>query len=164
MPLASLWNYVARRGRDRVLDVMILQTLDALGPLHGYVIAKRLEEMSSGAVKCDLPRLYRSLQRLEQRGNVRAKWDVTDTGRRARFYAIMASGRRQLATEKAEWDRRSIMHRFLREHDKQKRELEIAREVQQRLFPQSSPAIAGLQYAGACRPVHEVGGDYYDFV
>jgi DNA-binding PadR family transcriptional regulator len=164
-PMARLWNAVARRGTsDRALDLIILQTLDALGPLHGYAIARHLEQVSSGAVDCDLTRLYLSLKRLEQRGHVRAKWDASDTGRRVRFYAILASGRRRLATEKAEWDRRSIMHRFLREHDRQKRELEIAREVQQRLFPQSSPAVAGLEYAGACRPAHEVGGDYYDFI
>jgi serine phosphatase RsbU (regulator of sigma subunit) len=165
MPLARLWTSIGRRSTsDGALDLMILQTLDALGPLHGYAIARHLEQLSAGAVNCELPRLYRSLRRLEQRGHVRAKWDVTDTDRKVRFYAIMASGRRQLATEKAEWDRRSTMHRFLREHDKQKRELEIARDVQQRLFPQHLPAIAGLEYAGACRPAQAVGGDYYDFI
>ena len=56
------------------------------------------------------------------------------------------------------------MHTLLREHDKQRRELEIAREVQQRLFPQDYPAVAGLEYAGACRPAYEVGSDYYDFM
>ena len=165
MTLAKVWTYLAKRGTsDRALDSMILQTLDALGPLHGYAIGKHLEHMASGALHCDLSSLYRSLRRLEQRGHVRAKWEVADTDRKVRFYAILASGRRQLVTEKAEWDRRSIMNRFFREHDKQKRELEIAREVQQRLFPQSSPPIAGLEYAGACRPAHEVGGDYYDFI
>jgi serine phosphatase RsbU (regulator of sigma subunit) len=165
MTPAKVWAYLAKRGAsDRALDSMILQTLDALGPLHGYAIARHVEQVASGAIHCDLSSLYRALRRLEQRGHVRAKWEAADTGRKARFYAILASGRRQLATEKAEWDRRSIMHRFFREHDKQKRELEIAREVQQRLFPQRCPAIAGLEYAGACRPAHEVGGDYYDFI
>lgn len=162
--LSALWkNLVKRSETERALELMVLQTLDTLGPLHGYSIAARLEQFS-GAAFTDFGALYPGMRRLEQRGLVRARWDVTDTNRKARFYAITAAGRRQLATEKAEWDRRSIMHTLLREHDKQKRELEIAREVQERLFPQDFPDVAGLEYAGACRPAFEVGGDYYDFM
>ena len=161
---SAWWKNLSTRGQaERGLDLMVLQTLDTLGPLHGYSIAARLAQFSGGTFT-DFGTLYPGMRRLEQRGFVRARWDVTDTNRRARFYAITAAGRRQLATEKAEWDRRSIMHTLLREHDKQKRELEIARDVQERLFPQDYPAVAGLEYAGACRPAFEVGGDYYDFM
>src|SRR5437763_6114432 len=93
------------------LDLMILQTLAALGPLHGYAIAARLEQVSCGALRLNMGTLYPGLMRLEQRCLVRAKWGVTDNNRKARFYAITAAGRRQLASEKAEWDRTtSIMH------------------------------------------------------
>ncbi len=98
------------------LDLMILQTVSTLGPLHGYAIAARLEQVSSGALQLNMGTLYPGLMRLEQRGFVRASWGVTDTNRKARFYAITAAGRRQLITEKAEWDRvTSIMHALLNE-------------------------------------------------
>src|SRR5262245_46780668 len=98
------------------LDLMVLQTLDTLGPLHGYAIAARLEQVSSGAVRLNMGTLYPSLMRLEQRGFVRGEWDVTENNRKARFYAITAAGRRQLATQRAEWDRTvSIMNAILRE-------------------------------------------------
>jgi transcriptional regulator len=98
------------------LDLMILQTVATLGPLHGYAIAARLEQVSEGAHQINMGTLYPGLMRLEQRGLVRAKWGVTDTSRKARFYAITAAGRRQLATEKAEWDRiTAMMHTLLRD-------------------------------------------------
>ena len=98
------------------LDLMVLHTLAALGPLHGYAIAARLEQVSGGALQLNMGTLYPGLMRLEQRGLVRAKWGITDNNRKARFYAITAAGRRQLAAEKAEWDRTaSIMHTLLRE-------------------------------------------------
>src|SRR6266850_309878 len=98
------------------LDLMMLQTLATLGPLHGYSIAARLEQVSVGALRINMGTLYPGLMRLEQRGLVRSKWDVTDNNRKARFYRITAAGRRQLATEKAEWDRTaSIIHALLRE-------------------------------------------------
>src|SRR5437667_800923 len=87
------------------LDLMVLQTLAALGPVHGYAIAARLEQVSSGALRLNMGTLYPGLMRLEQRGFVRGQWGVTAANRKARFYAITATGRRQLATEKAEWDR-----------------------------------------------------------
>jgi PadR family transcriptional regulator len=96
------------------LDLMLLQTLATLGTLHGYAIAARLEQVSSGALRLNMGTLYPGLMRLEQRGLVRATWGVTDTNRKARFYEITAAGRRQLATEKAEWDRMtSIMYTLL---------------------------------------------------
>ena len=98
------------------LDLMVLQTLDTLGPVHGYAIAGRLEQVSSGALQLNMGTLYPALMRLEQRGLVRAKWGVTDTNRKARFYAITAAGRRQLAAEKAQWDRTaSIIGTLLRD-------------------------------------------------
>ena len=98
------------------LDLMVLQTVAALGPLHGYAIAARLEQVSAGALRLNMGTLYPGLMRLEQRGLLRTEWGVTDNNRRARFYAITPAGRRELATEKAEWDRMvSIMHTLLRE-------------------------------------------------
>jgi PadR family transcriptional regulator, regulatory protein PadR len=96
------------------LDLMLLQTLATLGPLHGYSIAARLEQVSAGALQINMGTLYPGLMRLEQRGLVRSGWNVTDTNRKARFYTITAAGRRQLATERAEWNRMtSIMHTLL---------------------------------------------------
>lgn len=95
---------------------MVLQTLATLGPLHGYAIAARLEQVSGGALRLNMGTLYPGLMRLDQRGLVRADWGVTDNNRRARFYGITAAGRRQLAAEKAEWHRMAaIMHTLLQQ-------------------------------------------------
>jgi PadR family transcriptional regulator PadR len=96
------------------LDQMVLQPVATHGPLHGYAIAARLEQVSRGALRLNMGTLYPGLMRLEQRGLVRATWAVTDSNRKARFYAITAAGRRRLAAERAEWDRMtSIMHTLL---------------------------------------------------
>ncbi len=87
------------------LDLMVLQTLVTLGPLHGYAIAARIERVSSGAIQLNMGTLYPGLLRLEQRGFIRGQWDRTETNRRARYYHITAGGRRQLQTEKTEWAR-----------------------------------------------------------
>src|SRR4030081_1485911 len=98
------------------LDVMVQQTVAARGPLHGYAIAARLEQVSAGALRLNMGTLYPGLMRLEQRGLVRGKWGVTDNNRKARFYSITTAGRRQLSTEKLEWDRMaSIIQSLLRE-------------------------------------------------
>jgi PadR family transcriptional regulator PadR len=98
------------------LDLMVLQTVTALGPLHGYAIAARLEQVSAGALQLNMGTLYPGLMRLEQRGYLRAAWGVTDSNRKARFYSITAAGRRQLSVGKAEWDRMTaIMHSLLNE-------------------------------------------------
>ncbi|PYQ92501.1 MAG: PadR family transcriptional regulator [Acidobacteria bacterium] len=98
------------------LDIMVLQTLTTLGPVHGYAIAARLEQVSNGAIHLNMGTLYPGLMRLEQRGLVRGKWGVTENNRKARFYAITAAGGRQLASERAEWERTaSIMHSLLNE-------------------------------------------------
>ncbi|MCA1696987.1 MAG: PadR family transcriptional regulator [Actinobacteria bacterium] len=96
------------------LDLMVLQTLDSLGPLHGYAIAARLEQVSSGALQLNMGTLYPALMRLEQRGLLRGKWGATETNRKARFYAVTPAGRRQLAREKDAWDRMAgIIHTLL---------------------------------------------------
>ena len=87
------------------LDLMVLQTLSSLGPSHGYTIAARLEHVSAGALLLNMGTLYPALMRLEQRGLIRAQWGVTDKNRQARFYALTAAGRKQLAAEKRGWDR-----------------------------------------------------------
>jgi len=98
------------------LDLMVLQTLATLGPVHGYAIAARLEQVSGGSLRLNMGTLYPGLMRLEQRGLVRAKWGITDNNRKARFYAITTAGRHQLAAEKSEWDRMaSIIHALLRD-------------------------------------------------
>jgi transcriptional regulator len=84
---------------------MILRSLEALGPLHGYAIAARLEQVSRGALVPNMGTVYPGLMRLEQRGLIRATWDVTENNRSARYYEITAAGRRALASEKQEWDR-----------------------------------------------------------
>ena len=96
------------------LDLMVLQTLDSLGPLHGYAIAARLEQVSSGALQLNMGTLYPALMRLEQRGLLRGKWGATETNRKARFYAVTPAGRRQLAWEKEAWDQMAgIIHTLL---------------------------------------------------
>ena len=97
------------------LDLMVLQTLETLGPQHGYAIAARLEQVSNGALQLNMGTLYPALVRLEQRGLIRGKWGTTDTNRKARYYAITVAGRRALSTEKETWDRMAaIMHSLLR--------------------------------------------------
>jgi transcriptional regulator len=98
------------------LDIMILQTLATLGASHGYAIAARLEQVSGGRVQLNMGTLYPGLMRLEQRSFISGTWGVTDNKRRARFYAITAAGRRQLAVEKQEWNRTvTIMQALLSE-------------------------------------------------
>ena len=96
------------------LDLMVLQTLDSLGPLHGYAIAARLEQVSSGALQLNMGTLYPALMRLEQGGLLRGKWGTTETNRKARFYAVTLAGRRELARERHAWDRMAgIIHSLL---------------------------------------------------
>ena len=96
------------------LDLMVLQTLDSLGPLHGYAIAARLEQVSGGALQLNMGTLYPALMRLEQRRLLRGQWGTTETNRKARFYAVTSAGRRQLARERDAWDRMAgIIHTLL---------------------------------------------------
>jgi PadR family transcriptional regulator, regulatory protein PadR len=97
------------------LDLMVLQTLDTMGPQHGYGIAARLEQVSGGALQLNMGTLYPALMRLEQRGLLKGSWGTTDTNRKARFYALTAAGRRELTREKQAWDRMTaIMQALLR--------------------------------------------------
>ena len=97
------------------LDLMVLQTLDSMGPLHGYAIAARLEQASGGALQLNMGTLYPALMRLEQRRLLRGVWGTTDNNRRARFYSVTAAGRRQLGKDLEAWERMTaIMQRVLR--------------------------------------------------
>src|SRR2546421_11852058 len=96
------------------LDLLVLQTLDSLGPLHGYAIAARFEQVSGGAMQLNMGTLYPALMRLEQRGLIRGNWGTTETKRRARFYELTRAGRRQLEEEKQAWERMAnIIHTLL---------------------------------------------------
>jgi transcriptional regulator len=86
------------------LDLLILEVL-ALGPLHGYAIAQRLQQISRDVVQVQQGSLYPALHRLENRGLLAADWKESDTGRKARFYRLTAKGRAQLGAEEAQWRR-----------------------------------------------------------
>jgi transcriptional regulator len=97
------------------LDLMVLQTLDAMGPLHGYGIARRIEQISEDVLQLNQGTIYASLLRLQQRRWISASWGTSDNNRRAKFYAITRSGRKQLATQAQNWERISaVMMRMLR--------------------------------------------------
>ena len=85
------------------LGLMILKTLEALGPLHGYRIARRLEQISGNALALNQGTLYPALVRLEQLGWVSTKWGESESGRRVKVYALTRAGRRQLDAQEAEW-------------------------------------------------------------
>src|SRR6266404_7870724 len=87
------------------LDLMVLQTLDAIGPLHGYGIARRIEQLSGDEVLLNQGTIYASLVRLQQRGWIAAKWGVSDNNRKAKFYSITKAGKRQMSTDAAHWAR-----------------------------------------------------------
>ncbi len=96
------------------LDLMVLKTLDAMGPLHGYGLARRIEQVSGQELALNQGTLYPALVRLEQRGWITSAWGVSESGRRARFYSLTRSGRRQLQAETENWRKTSsIMSRFL---------------------------------------------------
>src|SRR3981081_395238 len=96
------------------LDLMVLRTLESLGPQHGYAISARIEQISTGALQLNMGTLYPALMRLEQRGLIRGKWGATETKRKARFYEITAAGKRQLEKDKQAWERMAgIIHTLL---------------------------------------------------
>jgi transcriptional regulator len=97
------------------LDLMVLQALASMGPLHGYGIARRLEQISEDLLKLNEGTVYASLMRLLQQGWISATWGASENNRKAKFYAITAAGRRQLARETAQWERISgVIARLLR--------------------------------------------------
>ena len=96
------------------LDLMVLQTLAAMGPLHGYGLARRIEQVSEEALQLNQGTIYASLLRLQQRRWIAAAWGTSDNNRRAKFYSITRAGRKQLAAEAENWRRvAGVMSRVL---------------------------------------------------
>jgi PadR family transcriptional regulator PadR len=89
------------------LVLLVLRTLDALGPLHGYGIARRIEQISQDLLQLNQGTLYPALLRMEQEGWISTKWGASEKNRKAKFYSITAAGRRRLARETGEWRRMS---------------------------------------------------------
>jgi transcriptional regulator len=87
------------------LDLMVLKTLESLGSMHGYGIAQRLQQVSSNMLQLNQGTLYPALLRLEQKGWITAKWGTSDNNRRAKFYSLTRSGRKQLVREAEDWNR-----------------------------------------------------------
>lgn len=97
------------------LDLMVLKTLDALGPLHGYGIARRIEQLSEALLHLNEGTVYAALLRLAQKGWIRSAWGESENKRKARFYSITPAGRKQLAQEAQSWERMSaVIGRVLR--------------------------------------------------
>jgi len=109
------YSYVVAKGETRApartdvlqgtLDLMILKTLESIGPQHGYGIARRIEQISDAVLKLNEGTVYASLMRLRQRRWISASWGTSDNNRKARFYAITRTGRQQLAMETENWER-----------------------------------------------------------
>lgn len=96
------------------LDLMILKTLESMGTLHGYGIARRIEQVSGETLTMNQGTIYPALLRLEQRGWVKSEWGLSETNRRAKFYTLSRSGRRQIEAEIENWERvAATMARFL---------------------------------------------------
>ncbi len=96
------------------LDLMVLKTLAAMGPLHGFGIARRIEQIAEGAFALNQGTIYPALLRLEQKGWISSAWGTSENNRRARFYSITRSGRRQLAAETESWARTvAVVNRML---------------------------------------------------
>jgi len=96
------------------LDLMVLKTLESMGPLHGYGIARRIEQVSGDTLVLNQGTIYPALLRLEQRGWVTAEWGMSESNRRARFYSLSRTGKKQIETEIENWERvASTMARFL---------------------------------------------------
>lgn len=87
------------------LDLMVLQTLDAMGPQHGYGIARRIEQLSEDVLKLNEGTVYASLLRLIQKGWISSDWGISENNRKAKFYSITRAGRKQLASETENWER-----------------------------------------------------------
>lgn len=96
------------------LDLMVLKTLEAMGPLHGYGIARRIEQVSGNSLAMKQGTIYPALLRLEQRGWIKSEWGTSEANRRAKFYALSRIGRKMIAEETENWERvASTMARFL---------------------------------------------------
>jgi PadR family transcriptional regulator, regulatory protein PadR len=98
------------------LDLMVLKTLQAMGPQHGYGIARRIEQVAQGSLALNQGTIYPALLRLEQKGWISSEWGTSENNRRARFYSITRAGRKQLAAEEESWARTvSMVNRLLDE-------------------------------------------------
>ena len=96
------------------LDIMVLQTLDVLGSLHGYGIARRIEQLSGHELLLNQGTIYASLVRLQQRGWIAARWGVSESNRKAKFYSITKAGRRRVKQDRTQWERLArVMARVL---------------------------------------------------
>lgn len=96
------------------LTLMVLQTLDSLGPLHGYGLARRIEQTSGDLLQLNYGTLYPALLKLEQEGYIRSRWGVSENNRRAKFYELTKTGQRELSKAAAEWEQTTeILARFL---------------------------------------------------
>lgn len=91
------------------LDLIVLKTLDALGPLHGYGIALRIQQVSADLLHLNQGTLYPALLRLEQRGWISSKWGTSENNRRAKYYSLTRTGRKQLRAETESWDRMAAL-------------------------------------------------------
>ena len=91
------------------LDLMVLKTLDTLGPIHGYGIARRIEQVSEDLLQLNQGTLYPALLRLEQKGWITSKWGASENNRRAKFYSLTRAGRKQLAAKTESWERISAV-------------------------------------------------------
>jgi PadR family transcriptional regulator, regulatory protein PadR len=98
------------------LDLMVLKTLETMGSMHGYGIARRIEQVSEDVLQLNQGTLYPALVRLQQKGWISAKWGASENNRRARFYSITRKGQKQLAVEQESWERMTaIMGRLLQD-------------------------------------------------
>ncbi len=91
------------------LDLLVLKTLDSMGPMHGFGIALRIQQVSEDLLQLNQGTLYPALLRLEQRGWIASKWGVSENNRRAKYYSLTRAGRKQLNEEEESWDRMSTM-------------------------------------------------------
>jgi PadR family transcriptional regulator PadR len=91
------------------LDLLVLKTLDVMGPLHGFGIAQRIEQVSEELLQLNQGTLYPALLRLEQRGWIASKWGVSENNRKAKYYSLTRAGRKQLREEVESWERMSAM-------------------------------------------------------
>jgi len=97
------------------LDLLVLKTLDSMGPMHGFGIALRIQQVSEDLLQLNQGTLYPALLRLEQRGWITSKWGVSENNRKAKYYSLTNTGRKQLEEETENWDRMSAMiNRVLR--------------------------------------------------
>ena len=87
------------------LDMLVLKTLEAIGPMHGWGVARRIQQISESALQLTQGTIYPALLRLEQRGWIFAEWGTSDNGRKARFYSLTKSGRQQLREEREDWQK-----------------------------------------------------------